>query len=539
MNRVILIGTLLLLDGWAAWSQGGPEPSVTFDDPVVAIGAAEGASEIGVQLPPGEEPINLTDAGFPKPTAVTFTPKPTEMTLKGRPAVTGPNGETTWRYVVEVNKLPSNATQKRLAIMKMKVGSKTLDYWLTNHSPALTVTKLDHWVIRDLHPWDESERCKSIMVYSGDIPGTNAHLLQANVEREAGRESIDLEQLYICGKDPCKRTESIDLEAHKAKPLQLCLGDRFLWPGKYAGTLWLGTTQKPDGQSIDLTFYVRDRLLRFLGLALIVTGVWGSWWLKVRTRPQLNRLQALAPAAHLQQQFAKLGLRLDRLPEYLDSLPRTQEEIKAYEGDLSEEALEGRGFLPPRPPAPINAPQPNVDGYRRLMETASSLLDVLAVVVDGVEEVKKLDSANPPTVPVVTALSQLDRISAASPLPSRDAAQGQVDTILATLKTTPADLQKGRAVMKMEVAPPAKTPTYQSYEQIQIKIRQLNSGFWWAWAVLTVLTGFAFLILNNPLFGTPLDLATAFVWGFGIPTLLGTVASSSVATALGITVPQI
>jgi hypothetical protein len=99
-----------------------------------------------------------------------------------------------------------------------------------------------------------------------------------------------------------------------------------------------------------------------------------------------------------------------------------------------------------------------------------------------------------------------------------------------------AQLQKSAM---MAATPAAAPPAYQSYEQIQVKIRQLNSGFWWAWAVLTVLTGFAFLILNNPLFGSPLDLVTALVWGFGIPTLLGTVASSSVAAALGITVPQI
>jgi hypothetical protein len=330
------------------------------------------------------------------------------------------------------------------------------------------------------------------------------------------------------------------LGAQQAAPLQLCLNDKFLWPGKYAGTLLLATNQKTDGQSVDITFYVRDRLLRILGLVLIVAGVGGSWFLKARTRPQLNRLQALAPAVYLNNQFAKLGMRLEELPQkYRDLLPGTQDDIEFFRDALSEEWIDINNYLPPAPPAPINAPRVDTEGYARFIGTASSRLDVLAVVMDGAEEVETLSSAASPAPALLeAALEGLDKISTTDPVPSRDAAQARVREILTNLRTALAAEREERAAL-IAAAPVVVSRVYPSYERIQAKIRHLNAGFWWAWAALTVVTGFDFLVLKNPLFGNPFDLVTAFIWGFGIPTLLGTVASSSVATALGISVPQI
>jgi hypothetical protein len=399
-------------------------------------------------------------------------------------------------------------------------------------SPTLTVTRVDHWVIQDNHPWDDGERCKTIMAFPGEKREGQGQLLQANIERDASRESLDLSRFHICSQEPC----SIHLTTDQSTPFQLCLSRGFLWPGKYVGTLWLGTLQKP--RSFEVTFYVRDRLLRFLGLLLIGAGVTGSWFVKAWLKPQLSRLQALAPAAHLHLEFARLGLRLDRLPEYRDSLEETRKAVRFYEYELSEDVLDDEGLLPPRPPAPVNAPQVDPLGkYKQLLADASTHLDVLVVVVAGVEGVRDLDTANPPIPPdsaVETALDEMEKIVVATPLPSRDSAQNRVTGALAALRAALSArsqaLQKGAL---QAAAPAVAAPSYQSYDQILGKIHLLNSGYWWIWAVLTVLTGYAFLILKDPLFGSPFDLVTAFIWGFGIPTTLTTV--SSVAAALGIT----
>src|SRR4051794_27860990 len=92
-------------------------------------------------------------------------------------------------------------------------------------SPALTVTKVDHWVIHDSHPWDDGERCKKIMASPGGNPGDHARLLQANIEREISRESLDLRRFHLSPKEP------IDLAAQQTTPFRLCLDHRFLWPG--------------------------------------------------------------------------------------------------------------------------------------------------------------------------------------------------------------------------------------------------------------------------------------------------------------------
>jgi hypothetical protein len=401
--------------------------------------------------------------------------------------------------------------------------------------PALlTLAKVDHWVIHDSQPWDDGERCKTIMVPPGEKAEGPWDFLQVNIEREIGRESLDRYRFHLCSKEPC----NVNLKPQEVTPFQLCLDHGFLWPGKYSGTLWLGTKEKP--RSFEVIFYVRDRLLRFLGLLLIVVGVGASWGLKIWLKPQLTRLQALAPASYLHLQLAKLGLRLDRLPEYENSLRQTRREIQTYEDELSEEALDGKGLLPPKPPAPINVPAYEASKYKLFLEGASTHLDVFEVVVAGVESVRELDPAVPPAPPdsaVGKALSGLEGIIATLPPPNRETAQALVKGILDTLRAALAVRPAAGAMVMRPAAPAAAHPVYQSYDQIQVKIQQLNSGYWWAWAALTILTGFTFLILNLPLFGNPYDLATAFVWGVGIPTALTTV--SSVATALGITTPQI
>jgi hypothetical protein len=533
MKRGVLIGLLLLLHGWASLGQEGSAPSFAFEDPVVKITATDGVGGIILLATPGKEPINLTDSGFPKPPNVTFKVDPAANGI-------GQHGETRWRLSVEVSGLPANTAQKRSATVTMGTSSTVLDYWLTDRAPTLSVATASHWVIRDFLPREASGRCNRIVVYSGDIPGTNLRLLQANVERVETRESIGMDRFQLCGSDRCWNLQSINLEAQKAAPIQLCLDDGFLWPGKYTGTLLLATNQKTDGQSADVTFYVRDRFLCILGFVLIVAGVGGSWFLKARTRPQLNRLQALAPVVYLKMQFAKLGMRLERSAlEHRDLLPGTQRSIEFFRDALSEEWLDTRNYLPPIPPAPINTPRVDTEGYARFIAMASSRLDVLAAVMDGVEEVETLGStASPASSLLKTVLGDLDKISTTDPLPSRDAAQARIREILTTLRTALAAEGEERAAL-IAAAPVAVSQVYPSYEKIQAKIRHLNAGFWWAWAVLTVVTGFNFLVLKNPLFGTPFDLVTAFIWGFGIPTLLGTVASSSVATALGISVPQI
>jgi hypothetical protein len=85
--------------------------------------------------------------------------------------------------------------------------------------------------------------------------------------------------------------------------------------------------------------------------------------------------------------------------------------------------------------------------------------------------------------------------------------------------------------------PPAPVDITQAGTQnISWQIGQIYARGWWIWGVLTFIGGVAVLILNNPGFGTVLDLIFSFFWGFGLPTTiekLQQLGPSGIATDIG------
>ena len=69
-------------------------------------------------------------------------------------------------------------------------------------------------------------------------------------------------------------------------------------------------------------------------------------------------------------------------------------------------------------------------------------------------------------------------------------------------------------------------------------MQSISKGVWLLYGVLTALSGLVVLILNNPGFGIPVDLAFALFWGFGLPTTVAALAPGSAATALNIPIAK-
>ena len=77
--------------------------------------------------------------------------------------------------------------------------------------------------------------------------------------------------------------------------------------------------------------------------------------------------------------------------------------------------------------------------------------------------------------------------------------------------------------------------------QLLIRVAHIVGAVWFLWAVLTLITGFAALILTNPAFGVPADYVKCFLWGIGVQMAgqqLQQLGPGSISTALGVSIPK-
>jgi hypothetical protein len=135
---------------------------------------------------------------------------------------------------------------------------------------------------------------------------------------------------------------------------------------------------------------------------------------------------------------------------------------------------------------------------------------------------------------VGATIKSIDAISATAPQPNPDQAFQSIQPILTSLHNSlfpsPAAAPVG------PIVPPA--PPASEFETLRLQVESISKGVWLVYGVLTALSGLAFLVLNNPGFGVPLDFIFAFFWGFGLPTSVSALAPGSAASALNISVAK-
>jgi hypothetical protein len=499
-----------------------PPPSFGFVDPVVAIGAGQtdGTGEVVLRVAGRPCPATLADS-VPKPNPLVPGALTIDFLLGPTEAV---EGGSLCHFVAKVKDLPANSAQKRSAMFPLGGASRRLVYWLTNRAPAALAISppVDPWVVH-------SSRCTALSVNPGDLPVTGLRLLQSTLLEDSSKEPIGLSDLVLCSPGPCQETTPLAFPEGQSNTLSICLKEGFAGSGKYSGKLVLGTARRADFQSIDLKLYKSGTGIRILGFFLICVGIGGSYWLKVAAKSQLDRLQALAPAAFITEQFSALRKRLEALPQgYQDLLKATLTEIDTQVDALSPKKLEL--FLPPRVPSPFGAPPVESAAYKTFLEGKNAPLASLRELVRGAEAIRVLDLLHPGNQPDVdTALTKIAALSARAD----DQVHDEVNAILAILKTavTPSSSQRTSSAFQLSSSRSAL-----SFEQIQVRIEHLSGAVWILWGLLTSLAGLDYLILGNPGFGTLLDLVFCVFWGFGIPTVLTQLTPTAVNTALGVSV---
>jgi hypothetical protein len=507
-----------------------PAGPFSFAEPTIrlAAGLPDGTSEIILKSStPQSGPPDIQDVDLPRPLAA-------RVTFEQIPGSNAP--ANTWRYKATVYGLsPASSQQHYATVTGADKKPQTLLYTVTNQPAgnfSWSVSKLpDPWVF-STGPTADGGACTAFSVTAKDASATNVNVSSSLVEQST-KDAITLDSLRLCNSGKkCDGTEPITLQANVPTALQLCTTETF--HGTYHGAIVLAAREKPDGDIILQNAQFSSSLAKLGGLVLILIGVAFAFVVKVWARAKLERDQALVPVTRMRTQLNKLAATLSQLePEiYREAPTQLNEAIQILLGELSDNVLDSEKFLPPRVPNPFGFTV-NAEGFKAYLEARNPKIKQLSVLVnEGVVPAVKEDNGTPAATQaaVTAAIKNIDALVKTTP--DADQALAEVQRILDELRRTlfPNVLNPQAAF----VPAPAST----SFEALQLEIQSISKAVWVLYGILTAVSGFAFLILNNPGYGVPLDYIFAFFWGFGLPMTVQALTPSSAASALNISIAK-
>jgi hypothetical protein len=469
----------------------------------------------------------------------TPSPPPVEVKFAAREL---DRSDTTRRWVltVDVSGLPRNVMQKRYLSFPFNGQIITLAYTITNKSTA-TFT----WTVKS--PPAELNLAAGEPIEVGiavqAVAATNVRVLQTALVEQSRKTPLD-GGLMLCKQPGGSCGADIDLAANSSNRLWLRSNSGGAIVGKYTGTVSIGASEKPDGDTLNLTIYGTTLCRQLIGALLILAGVVCAWIVSTWSRSRLDRAQSLLPAALLAERVTILQQKLANAPPDTDEDDRkeTTRALNALAKGLSETGLDGKNYLPRALPNPFVGLGPNIDGYKQFLADAGTKVALLDLLVDDgfVAVWKKIQP--PPDAKtrqaVHTASKALDAKILEDPLPST---KDLITFIESTLKQLNDDLAAGHPGTAAALAAQQRPIQPRSLEQIVVEIRNLSALTWIVFGILATAVGVHILVIGNLGFGLPADYFTCLFWGFGLPISAQQLVQStigSVGTALGVTVPK-
>lgn len=306
--------------------------------------------------------------------------------------------------------------------------------------------------------------------------------------------------------------------------------------GKYTGTLSFAVNERPELQTVNVTIQVSSLWAKILGAVLLALGILLAWWLSVRAPRRLLRLEALKPVAALQETINALLGELDHIKDKLgqeipgDSWKSIRERLNKINQSLTIPALEK--YLPAEIPKPYSGEQDKAGELKKFLAAQDNCVACLTLIVrDGMNNVLK-DWPNHKNE-ILAALTTLNEKgeSVTESTTIEQIKKEVTEAIEHYHSTTTKPGISSDAAVHGVIAPLTS-------QAISWQIKEISTIAWGIWGLLTFFVGLAVLIMNNPGFGTTLDLIFCFLWGFGLPTgidKLQQLSPSGVATNIGIT----
>ncbi len=418
-----------------------------------------------------------------------------------------------WYFQLSLGKIPAKLTQERQLLISAVNTSARKKYILTNQSFVWAVkSSALTWPVRG-----GTGLKYPLGIVQG--PASRVHIAFCRLD---GKSPFDCSRLQLCTDSPESCKKDIDL-AEAQSSLSLRLDESNLQPGTYKGSVYLSADERSDPESFPLELSYTSLPWQLLGLLLIAAGVALGWLVTVYARSRISRDRALLAVADFDAAAKSMEEKLATLPPALaGSVTATKQAIADLRLSFTPTNLDQHNFLPT-----LFGGLGDSTPYQAFLTATGPHISMLKVIVDGMLAAVAIPATPTPADPhpYQRVLGALDLLDSRIQPPAPDAARHEVQTQLASLQNPPA-------VAMLAVAPSAP-PSPQS---LLLDISHVNWMAWIAWLVLTIVVGYLVQV-DKPGFGTPLDLITCLLWGFGIPAAgmqLGQLTPTSVATTLKI-----
>ncbi|HVT58615.1 MAG TPA: hypothetical protein VHR45_09455 [Thermoanaerobaculia bacterium] len=437
-----------------------------------------------------------------------------------------------WYVRTDVSHLPPKTTQARVAEVEFAGVHTTLSYTLTNQLVAPFT-----WSPKPtLATWSLSTRRIGLGIVQG--PANDVKIRFCQLVEQSTKELLDCRRFHLCREVGGKCGGELRL-GYGPNSIFLKMDDDFHPVGNFRGSVQVTALEKPDGESLALDIYGTTRWRAVYGVVVVAFGVGLAWAISVFARARIDRDQALIPAVLLSATLDKLLATLRQVPpQWSANVASTADAVHKLQDGLTEQYLDGQGWLPPRVPSPYPSIYSNTN-YNQYLQKVTEHANMLGVIINnGMAKAWGLykpgmSAAQGQTI--ANELKALDGLDARITPPSQAQAQQEVEKVMAQLAAALAG--PPNALAKPSSGQPAMQPP--TYRTLSFQVARLTWMIWLVLFLITVVTGYAALIQSKAGFGLARDYLVCFLWGLGLPVAslqLSALVPSSVSTALHLSI---
>ncbi len=433
-----------------------------------------------------------------------------------------------WRVELSVKGMTSPVSQVRLAVATIgeppAQESHAIEYTLTS-KPASAAQwsvrgQTDVWTVS----WSDAAdaRLFGITIESQDQPLSNGRLVQSTL-KDASGHTIGLNRMRLV-EAPTGTPSPMSVAANDVKPVFVRLEDGDGPFGTFDGVLRFAADGASATKDVSLKLQASSTGRKLKGIVLALLGLLLATYVAAILRPQMSRLQAKRAAAAVTDAIFRFEHEL--AVACATDIPCSGMKKRAADlvDSLSEATLDKDGLLPP-PFAllPGSTLDRGVSAALkvRIDETSNALAGLLVFLRAGVAYL--LERADRPSA--IRLIKDLDDQS--DLVTTAPDARARVDTVR---KKLAGERESARPIEERSV----------TLQNIDYGLQTLSATAWLLWAAVALVLA-ATWIASDVDYGTSLDLATTFLWGFGMTTFGGSLQQltpSSVATQISVKVPE-
>jgi hypothetical protein len=472
-----------------------------------------------------EDELKMIAAGT-QPDLVDRTPRTstTSVISAFEPAGSRLTGTTQiWNFSLKIENFPEYDSETRVFLATYGPIAQTLDYTIAN-----TFSKTFSWSVKMPQEWNlRHQSAHGISISVGDVAATDIALHQVELTSQDARKlTIGRDRFELCAEgapDTClpvagalgpRTSHAIRLRAKTPFP-----------PGQFHGTIAIRAKEKLEPESLTLKVYSPHPRGEIYGALALAIGVLASLLLQVAGRGLLTWLGEKRTVSQLRARHNDLRREFDSLPV---SLREAAAEWERTWNQVAKDIANLRAFMSSPVAVPREDDASRVQEFKNAVESITGVFPHFRLLLNGLMRVNGVQERTKKAVECADAAAEIAQVQLG------DDAAKEVERIVGALRTATGDERATLASAEVPGEPATEL------RRVKVLLGTVSVTMWLLWAGISVLTGLAILVFQNPAFGTPFDLVTCALWGLGI-SVIGQQASqltpSGIASTVGITIP--